>query len=97
MVGALPLQKVGEGRGIQEWSFWAELSDVWVLNLDPIFVSSEIDSALFAKLPTYRSRVRSLGPQECPASFRSLESLYDMTVERLVLLEKGLLELQVAK
>lgn len=62
MLWALPIPMAGEGRGFQEWSFWAELSDVWVLNLDPIFVSCEIDGVLFGGLPTYRFRAQSLGP-----------------------------------
>lgn len=51
MVGTPPLLKVGEGRGIQEWSFRAELSDVWALNLDPIFVFGEVDRILLSNLP----------------------------------------------
>lgn len=51
MVGALPLLKIGEGRGGRERSFWAELIDIWALNLDPIFVSGEIDCVLFGDPP----------------------------------------------
>ena len=51
MVGALPFPMTGEGQGFQERSFWAELLDVWALNLDPIFVSGEIDCVLLSNLP----------------------------------------------
>ena len=51
MVGALPFPMTGEGQGFQEWSFRAELSDIWELNLDPIFVFGEVDSALLSNPP----------------------------------------------
>lgn len=41
-------RRAGGGR---ERSFWAELIDIWALNLDPIFVSGEIDCVLFGDPP----------------------------------------------
>lgn len=51
MVWALPIPMTSEGQGFQERFFWAELSDIWALNLDPIFVFGEVDSALLSNLP----------------------------------------------
>lgn len=76
VVGVPPFPMTGEGRGIQKWPFWAELLDVWVLNLDPIFIFGEVGSVLFGGLPTHRSRVQSLGPQDWHSFARQLERIW---------------------
>lgn len=91
MVGAPPLLKVGEGRGIQERSFWAEL-DIWALNLGQIFVSCETDGALPGDLPTYQVRAQSSESNERTGPPRFLKNLYNMGEEgESCRFEKGLL------
>lgn len=76
MVGALPFPMTGEGQGFQEWSFWAELSDVRTLNPDPIFVFGEIDSVLLSNHTMSWFRARSLGQYDWHRFARQLERIW---------------------